>query len=210
MSTKSVEKPVYRWITSGMIKPYESRSFDGKRGRSNSALTLADHIRNKKERNRLLHSSSSLLVLRYIELCNSWANLWRSVLKYALCDSFLSGLSRSHPICRIEDNGNKYTGKEINPMMDIYPEDGGVKQDPVTQNDVTRAVAEAMSARDVNEIKTGLENLGKKFDTFLETLAENYVTKTEFNPVKNIVYGACGIILTSFVLGLFYLISKTK
>ena len=94
--------------------------------------------------------------------------------------------------------------------MDIYPEDGGVKQDPVTQNDVTRAVAEAMSARDVNEIKTGLENLGKKFDTFLETLAENYVTKTEFNPVKNIVYGACGIILTSFVLGLFYLISKTK
>lgn len=76
-----------------------------------------------------------------------------------------------------------------------------------TREDIAKAVSEAMSARDVQEIKAGLEGLGKKFDNFLETLAQNYVTKTEFNPVKNIAYGTVAAVCLSFLGALFYLVT---
>lgn len=89
---------------------------------------------------------------------------------------------------------------------------GGMKAvtDMVPRHEIDDAVTKAMSNRDVKEIKDGLVGLGEKFDKFLVTLAENYVTKTEFNPVKNIVYSAVAIILSSFVLALFYLVAHNS
>lgn len=48
--------------------------------------------------------------------------------------------------------------------------------------------------RDVEEIK--------------ELISKEYVTKTEFNPIKNLVYGLVSVIMLSVVAGLMTLILK--
>lgn len=51
-------------------------------------------------------------------------------------------------------------------------------------------------------INTKLENVISKVDKLVEKLENGYVTKQEFWPVKTIVYGGAGLILTA-VFGAF-------
>lgn len=56
---------------------------------------------------------------------------------------------------------------------------------------------QAIMSTDISYIKTEVAKLGMKIDT----LNSQFVTKSEFMPVKQLVYGAVGLILLT-VIGL--------
>lgn len=69
------------------------------------------------------------------------------------------------------------------------------------------------------ETKGAMKDLAKKVDdlskevsmTFAERDERNkelYVSKTEFDPIKRLVYGAVGIVLTAVVLAIFALVTS--
>jgi len=64
-------------------------------------------------------------------------------------------------------------------------------------------------------IATEMKNLTKSFDDFkreirkeIQSLKNSYVTKAEFQPVKNIAYGLVGTILLSVAGALLALVFK--
>lgn len=52
---------------------------------------------------------------------------------------------------------------------------------------------------DMMELKTAVKELTKTID-------DSYVTKSEFAPVKAVVYGLVGLILTAVVIAVIYLV----
>jgi ABC-type phosphate transport system permease subunit len=62
----------------------------------------------------------------------------------------------------------------------------------------------------VTETKKDIKEMGTKIDTVDEKLRKDFVTKTEFEPIRRLVYGAVGIMLTTVVLGLLALIIKSQ
>lgn len=57
--------------------------------------------------------------------------------------------------------------------------------------------------RDIKQIKEDLRKI-------VENMDENYVTQTEYWPVKTVVYGVVGIMLVGVVTGLVLLVVKTN
>ena len=62
----------------------------------------------------------------------------------------------------------------------------------------------AVMSNDIGYIKSTIVQMDKKFDN----LANQFVTRNEFNPVRNIVYGAVSLILTAALIALLTLIFK--
>jgi len=72
-----------------------------------------------------------------------------------------------------------------------------------------------MAKDDINEMKLDITTLKidvtyikDKLDDILDKLDNKYVTKEELGPVKAIVYGFSGIVLTSVIGSLVYLVIK--
>ena len=59
----------------------------------------------------------------------------------------------------------------------------------------------AILGNDVTYIKTAIDRLEKMID-------DKYVTKTEFEPIKRIVYGTTALILTAVCIALLALVIK--
>lgn len=65
----------------------------------------------------------------------------------------------------------------------------------------TAEIALAVMGKDVSYIKAGVDDLKK-------LISENYVLKSEFEPIKKIVYGTTGLILTAVLIALISLVVK--
>jgi hypothetical protein len=55
-----------------------------------------------------------------------------------------------------------------------------------------------------------LKDIYDAINSLREEISENYVTKQEFWPVKSIVYGGAGIVLTAVLSAILVLIMKIK
>ena len=61
---------------------------------------------------------------------------------------------------------------------------------------------------DINTLKSDVTYIKDKLDEVCDKLDTKYVTKEELGPVKALVYGFAGIILTAVVGSLVYLVIK--
>jgi len=59
----------------------------------------------------------------------------------------------------------------------------------------------ALMGKDVSYIKNGVDDLKK-------LISEQYVLKSDFDPIKKIVYGMTGLILTAVVIAVISLVIK--
>jgi hypothetical protein len=50
------------------------------------------------------------------------------------------------------------------------------------------------------------KSLIKRFDDFEKKQSEDFVTRIEFEPIKRLVYGVVGLVLTGFVLAIIALV----
>lgn len=72
-----------------------------------------------------------------------------------------------------------------------------------TPESTRQAIKLAEVAQDVNYIK-------KSVDTLHNDITSNYVTKEEFKPVKQVVYGIVGLVLTGVLLGILSIVVYRK
>lgn len=97
-----------------------------------------------------------------------------------------------------------------------------------SKEELDEAVQHAISRRDVKEIKDKLEGMERRFDGIETALADGYVSRVEyaemmqrvekalensiskeqFAPVRNIVYGMVAIILTGVIGAILALVVK--
>lgn len=75
--------------------------------------------------------------------------------------------------------------------------------DNYSQRDLDKAKADGQLLSDVASIKDKVINIEKKLES-------NYVTRDEFTPIKNLVYGLVGLILTGVVMALLGLVILHK
>ena len=68
---------------------------------------------------------------------------------------------------------------------------------------IAAAAAAAVLANDIHHIQIDLLDIKTKLDNL-------YITKSEFDPVKKVVYGLVGIILIAVAGGLLSLVIKAK
>lgn len=59
----------------------------------------------------------------------------------------------------------------------------------------------------VSETREDVKELNRKVELLEDKIRKDFVTKSEFEPVKRLVYGATGIILTSVVIAIVALIT---
>ena len=91
-----------------------------------------------------------------------------------------------------------------------------------SKQELEEAVQHAITRRDIKEIKDSLGGFERRFDELNNNIVDGYVpraewattlknfeekiakfvTKEEFSPVKNLAYGAAGIILTAVMLAI--------
>lgn len=64
----------------------------------------------------------------------------------------------------------------------------------------------ALMKKDIDYIKKAVDDLKKSVDEVKKNTEENFVTKAEFAPVKQIVYGLVGLVLTAVVGALIGLV----
>lgn len=69
-------------------------------------------------------------------------------------------------------------------------------------------VSQEKKGTDYELIRNDIGYIKKEVSEIKELISNEYVTKTEFKPIKNIVYGLVGAILLSVVAGLMTLIIK--
>lgn len=55
-------------------------------------------------------------------------------------------------------------------------------------------------------VKETRKELSNKIDTVDEKLRRDFVTKSEFEPIKRLVYGAVGLVLTAMVIAIISLV----
>ena len=67
-----------------------------------------------------------------------------------------------------------------------------------------------MPSQDVSiaVIKNDLDHLCTDVREIKEMLEKKYVTKEEFDPIKKIVYGVVGLVLTAIMVGILALVIK--
>ena len=75
-----------------------------------------------------------------------------------------------------------------------------------SKEELDEAVQHAISRRDVKEIKDSLGEMGQRFDKLEKALTDGYITREEFKPVRNIVYGMVALILTGALTAVGYVI----
>ena len=59
-------------------------------------------------------------------------------------------------------------------------------------------------------LETTANNTSREVREIREALHDDFVTRTEFEPVKRLVYGTVGLILTAVVLALIGLVMATR
>jgi hypothetical protein len=64
----------------------------------------------------------------------------------------------------------------------------------------------AVACNDINNIKNNLAEIKTDIKDIKETLDARYITKEEFDPIKKIVYGLVGIMLTAIALAIVKLV----
>lgn len=57
-------------------------------------------------------------------------------------------------------------------------------------------------------VENGMTAMRTAMETLATTFKKDYVTQQEFLPVRNVVYGLVGLVLTGFAMALFALIVK--
>lgn len=62
-------------------------------------------------------------------------------------------------------------------------------------------IADAKTQKDIEYIK-------KEITEIKQLVSDHYVTKVEFDPIKKIVYGLVGLVLTAVVVGILALVIK--
>lgn len=62
--------------------------------------------------------------------------------------------------------------------------------------------------KDMENVMSMLNNINEKIEKKFAELDNKYVTKTEFDPIKKIVYGLVALMLSSFITALLALIIK--
>ena len=62
-------------------------------------------------------------------------------------------------------------------------------------------VRDAVMSRDIDEIKKDIAYIKGQLDV-------KYVTQTEFGPIRSLVYGMVGLVMTSVVVALIALVLK--
>jgi len=67
---------------------------------------------------------------------------------------------------------------------------------------------ESSNEVDLAVIQTDISYIKESMTKIVETLDKNYVTRTEFDPIKRIVYGMVGLILVTVFLALLTIIVK--
>lgn len=68
----------------------------------------------------------------------------------------------------------------------------------------TEQVAIAVLNTKMDYLKDGVDGVNKKIDT----ISGQFVPQAEFKPVRNIVYGLVGLILTAVMLGILTLVIR--
>lgn len=58
----------------------------------------------------------------------------------------------------------------------------------------------------VSVLTERIDNLIKHLDKFEDAAEKRFVTRAEFSPVQRIVYGGTGVILTSVLIALLFLV----
>lgn len=53
-----------------------------------------------------------------------------------------------------------------------------------------------------------IKSVADKLDAYMKHVSDRYVTKEEFLPVKSIVYGLVGVILTAFIGSIIILVFR--
>lgn len=57
-------------------------------------------------------------------------------------------------------------------------------------------------------VESGMMSMKTAMETLAASFKKDYVTQQEFIPVRNVVYGLVGLVLTGFAMALFALIVK--
>jgi len=65
-----------------------------------------------------------------------------------------------------------------------------------------------LMGKDIRDINEKLGGITDKLDRFIEAADKKYVNYDVFSPVRKLVYGAAGVILTVVVTALIYLLIK--
>ena len=55
-------------------------------------------------------------------------------------------------------------------------------------------------------IRQSLDNLSKQVETLVIDLSTKYVPRVEFDPIRRLVYGAVGLVLVAFLVGVVALV----
>jgi hypothetical protein len=65
-----------------------------------------------------------------------------------------------------------------------------------------------LMGKDIKDINEKLDGMTSKLDKFIESADRKYVNYDVFSPVRKLVYGAAGVILTVVITALIYLLIK--
>lgn len=82
------------------------------------------------------------------------------------------------------------------------------KQDSVAFDSIHSHLDRLDKATNTDLIVYKIDELKKQFNNLEEKIDNNFVTKTEFDPIKRLVYGMVGIILTGVIVGILAIIIK--
>ena len=88
-------------------------------------------------------------------------------------------------------------------------------KEPLIREDYSRVMGEIHAnvrhmEQDIREIKTGIEKIHERISKTSEQTRELFVSKDEFRPVKNTVYGMISAILLSVIGMIMYFIGQGR
>ena len=66
----------------------------------------------------------------------------------------------------------------------------------------------AVMQNDIEHIKGAMDDIKKIVDDIKKNIEDQYITKAEFAPVKQIVYGIVGLIITAVIGALLGIVIK--
>lgn len=65
-----------------------------------------------------------------------------------------------------------------------------------------------MEEKELYNLLSEIDRKVTRLEVLLETVSKNYVTRTEFEPVKRIVYGVTGLVLSGVGLAIVALVIR--
>ena len=71
-----------------------------------------------------------------------------------------------------------------------------------------KEVEQALLAQEMRYLKEKLDTFHNDFSDFEKSLPDQFVSKAEFDPIKKVVYGVVGLVLTTVAAAVITLILK--